>query len=66
MDFFVVAADKTCMMAGEKRTIKIVGAKDKKKHMTLNDDSRDSITLLRTGDTTGNLVPTGFLLKGKT
>ena len=58
-------ADETCIMSNE-GTIKVVGSAEKKKHEKNMDDSRDSITILRSGLASGTSGPWIFLAKGKT
>ena len=64
IDHFVVGGDETCIMAS-KNVVKVVGSAGKKKHEITSDDSRDSITMFRTGVSSGTTGPTVFLVKGK-
>ena len=52
-------------MSDSNGDLKIVGAKDKRKHERKVSDNRCSITMFRTGLPSGNNGPTAFILKGK-
>jgi len=60
---FVVAGDEACLMASAKG-VNIFGCRLKKKHEKNTNDSRDAVTVLRTGSTAGATGPTVFLSKG--
>jgi len=65
IDHFVVGGDETCLMSDSNGDLKIVGAKDKRKHERKVSDNRCSITMFRTGLPSGHNGPTAFILKGK-
>ena len=62
-DHFFTFLDETSLQASGKE-IRIIGDKEKKKHETATADSRDSITMVRTGSATA-VGPTMFLLAGQ-
>lgn len=63
IDYFIVFWDETSVQARD-GALHILGDADIKKHEKNLDDSRDSITALRTGTVKGN-GPTAFLVKGE-
>ena len=65
IDHFVVGADEACLMTDHHGNMKIIGSSDKKKHKRKASDHRASITMFRSGVTSGHNGPTGFLMKGK-
>ena len=64
IDHFIIGGDKTCLVASG-NTVRIVAAADRKKHETTSDDTRDSITMFRTGASSGVTGPTICLVKSK-
>ena len=52
-------------MSGENGSVKLMSSKRKLKYENNIQESRASITILRTVDTSGNTDTTIFLLKGK-
>ena len=65
IDHFVVGADEACLMTDNHGNFRIIGAADKKKHERKASDHRASITMFRSGVTSGDNGPTAFLMKGK-
>jgi hypothetical protein len=61
---FVIGGDEACLMADDHGDLRIIGAAGIKKHEKKTSDTRCSITLFRTGVTSGHNGPTAFLLKG--
>ena len=64
MPLFIFGLDEESICADHFGNIKIVGSANKKKHEKIIQDSRVSITLVRTGRADGVTGPTIFLLKG--
>eukprot|EP00978_Attheya_sp_CCMP212_P000306 scaffold593_cov31-Attheya_sp.AAC.1 len=64
MDAFVIGLDEMSIAADHAGNIRIVAAANKKKHEKILQDSRFSITVVRTGNTNGSTGPTIFLGKG--
>lgn len=64
MKHFCVNQDEMCLMASD-GAIHIVGDKAKKKHELNLDDSRISMTTLRSGSSGGSNGPTVFAIKGE-
>lgn len=62
---FIVGGDETCFQASDAGDAMVVAAHDNKKPEKKTQDSRDSITLYRTGTPGGSTGPTAFLMKGK-
>jgi hypothetical protein len=62
---YIVGGDETCFQASDIGGALVVASHDNKKAEKKSQDSRDSITLYRTGSPSGNTGPTAFLLKGK-
>ena len=61
---FVIGGDEACLMASATGVVKVLGDKSKIKHEIIMNDSRASMSVLRTaatGDATG---PTYFLMEG--
>ena len=65
MSHFIIGLDEMCIMSDAHGTLRVFGAADKKKHEKLLRDTRNSITIVRTGTCAGTTGPTIFLLKGK-
>jgi len=61
---FIIGLDEMCLMSDQHGGLHIIGAADKKKHEKLLQDSRVSITIVRTGTVWGTNGPTIFLLSG--
>ena len=64
MAHFIIGLDEMCIMSDAHGTLHVIGAAEKKKHEKLLQDSRVSITIVRTGTCAGTTGPTIFLLKG--
>ena len=64
MGHFIVGLDEMCVMSDAHGDLRVFGSADKKKHEKLLQDSRVSITVVRTGTVAGDTGPTIFLLKG--
>jgi hypothetical protein len=64
MAHFIIGLDEMCIMSDAHGTLTVIGSFDKKKHEKLLQDSRVSITIIRTGTAAGTTGPTIFLLKG--
>ena len=64
MGHFIIGLDEMCLMSDQHGGLKIIGSADKKKHEKLLQDSRVSITIVRTGTVWGTNGPTVFLVKG--
>jgi hypothetical protein len=65
IDHFVIGANEACLMSDAHGNLHIIGTADKKKHERKSGDVRCSITIFRTGTSSGANGPTGFLLKGQ-
>ena len=65
IDHFVVGADEACLMTDNYGSVRVFGSTDKKKHERNASDHRASITMYRSGVTSGHNGPTAFLMKGK-
>ena len=65
MHHFIIGLDEMCLMSDAHGTLHIIGAADKKKHEKILQDSRVSITIVRTGTVGGTTGPTIFLIKGE-
>ena len=65
MGHFIIGLDEMCLMSDQHGGLKIIGSADKKKHEKLLQDSRVSITIVRTGTAWGTDGPTVFLVKGE-
>lgn len=63
MPHFILGGDETCLLASNGE-VKIIGDKEKKKHEVQTLNSRNSITLYRSGSAAGNDGPTAFLPPG--
>jgi hypothetical protein len=61
---FIAGLNEMCLMSDAHGDLRVFGSADKKKHEKLLQDSRVSITVVRTGTVAGNTGPTIFLLKG--
>ncbi len=64
MGHFIVGFNKMCLMSDVHGDLRIFGSADKKKNEKLLQDSRMSITVVRTGTVAGDTRATIFLLKG--
>jgi len=64
MAHFIIGLDEMCIMSDSHGDCYVIAASDKKKHEKLLQDSRGSITIVRTGTCAGTTGPTIFLLKG--
>lgn len=64
MDHFIIGLDEMCLMSEENGNASIIGCADKKKHERVLQDSRTSITIVRTGTVSGTTGPTIFVLSG--
>lgn len=64
MSHFIVGLDEMCIMSDFHGNAHIIGSADKKKHEKILQDSRISITMVRTGTVAGTTGPTIFVLKG--
>jgi hypothetical protein len=64
MAHFIIGLDEMCIMSDAHGTLTVIGSFDKKKYEKLLQDSRVSITIIRTGTAAGTTGPTIFLLKG--
>ena len=64
MEHFIIGLDEMCLMSDQHGGLQVIGASDKKKHEKLLQDSRVSITIVRTGTVGGTTGPTIFLIKG--
>lgn len=58
MSHFVIGLDEMCIMSDAHGSLHVIGAADKKKHEKLLQDSRCSITIVRTGTCAGTTGPT--------
>ena len=66
MPHFLIGLDESSICADHAGNLKIIGAANKKKHEKILQDSRLSITMVRTGTVAGTTGPTIILLKGVT
>ena len=66
MHHFVVGGDETCFQASDIGDGMVIAEHGNKKAEKKCQDSRESVTLYRTGTPGGSTGPTAFLLKGKT
>jgi hypothetical protein len=64
MKHFIVTGDEACLMASATGQVKILGEKEKQKHEKILNDSRVSITFVRTAAAGGATGPTNFCLEG--
>lgn len=64
MPHFLIGLDEMCLMSDSHGDLRVVASADKKKQEKLLQDSRCSITVVRTGTMAGTTGPTYFLLKG--
>jgi hypothetical protein len=64
MEHFVLGSDEACLMASPTGQVKVFGDKLKDKHEKIVNDSRVSITIVRTAATGGATGPTHFLTAG--
>ena len=64
MAHFIIGLDEMCVMSDAHGALTVIGSFDKKKYEKLLQDSRVSITIIRTGTAAGTTGPTIFLLKG--
>ena len=64
MPYFIIGLDEMCPMSDCHGDLHVFAASDKKKQEKLLQDSRCSITAIRTGTVAGTTGPTMFLLKG--
>ncbi len=64
MGHFIVGLNKMCLMSDAHGDLRVFGSANKKKHKKLLQDSRVSITVVKTGTVAGDTGPTIFLLKG--
>ena len=62
---FIIGGDETCLMACASGEVRVIGSTGKRKHEKKTNDSRDSITMYRTGSVVGATGPTAFLLAGQ-
>ena len=62
--YFVVGGDETCFMACENQGVRVVASAGRGKHQKSTADSRESITMYRTGGVMGDSGPTIFLCRG--
>ena len=58
MSHFVVCTDEACLMANDAGQVKVFGDKSKQKHEKITNDSRVSITIVRSAATGGATGPT--------
>jgi hypothetical protein len=65
IEHFIVGGNETCFQAGKDGTVRVIAAANKKKHEKKTMDSRESITLYRTGGCAGDTGPTAFLCAGQ-
>jgi len=65
MHHFITGGDKTSFMASEDGSIRVIGSVGNRKTEKQMSDSRQSITMYRTGSVAGDTGPTVFLLKGQ-
>ena len=65
MEHFIIGLDEMCLMSDAHGDLRVIAAADKKKHEKLLQDSRVSITIVRTGTVGGTTGPTIFLVKGE-
>ena len=64
MPHFLIGLDEMCLMSDSHGDLRVVASADKKKQEKLLQDSRCSITVVRTGTVAGTTTsPTMFLLK---
>ena len=63
-EHFFLNWDEECLLACDQHSA-IVGEKGRKKHERKIADSRESITMYRSGSAAGAQGPTGFIIKGK-
>ena len=67
MAHFIIGLDEMCIMSDAHGNLKVIGAFDRQKHEKGGlQDTRCSITIVRTGTCAGTTGPTIFLLKGTT
>lgn len=64
MPHFLIGLDEMCLMSDSHGDLRVVDSADKKRQEKLLQDSRCSITVVRTGTMAGTTGPTYFLLKG--
>ena len=64
MPHFLIGLDEMCLMSDSHGNLQVVASADKKKQEKLLQDSRCSITVVRTGTMAGTTGPMYFLLKG--
>ena len=64
MPQFLIGLDEMCLMSDSHGDLRVVASADKMKQEKLLQDSRCSITVVRTGTMAGTTGPTYFLLKG--
>ena len=65
MAHFVWGSDEKSICTDHNGNVKIIGSAGERKHKNILQDSRVSITLVRTGSAGGSTDPTDFLLKGE-
>jgi hypothetical protein len=65
-EHFIVGSDETCFQAGKDGTVRVIAAANRKKDEKKTMDSRDSITLYRTGGCEGDTGLTTFLCVAST
>ena len=65
MPYFIFGFDEESICADHHGNVNIIGSENKKKHENNLQDSRVSITLVRTGIAAGFTGPTIFVLKGQ-
>jgi hypothetical protein len=63
MPHFVIGGDEACLMASATGVVKVIGDKLKKKHKIIVNNSRVSMTILRTAATGGATGPTHFSME---
>ncbi len=64
MPHFIIGLDEMCLMSDCHSDLHVFAVSDKKKQEKLLQDSRCSISVIRTGTVAGTTGPTMFLLKG--
>lgn len=65
MEHFIIGLDEMCLMSDAHGDLHVIAAADKKKHEKLLQDSRVSITIVRTVPWEGQLVQLSFLSRGR-